>query len=144
MHGIGIVENEIYFAAFVGLDWAEQKRVFTLQSADSPQVEKSELEHPGSGGGLGYGTRATLRRTARRYRTGAGTGALVFMLTKYEHLVLFPVPPAALANYRKSFRFSGAKGDPQDAGLLLDLLIRHRDKLRQIHPDTPERRMLQF
>jgi hypothetical protein len=31
-------------------------------------------------------------------------GPLVFMLTKYEHLVIFPVHPTVLVNYRKSFR----------------------------------------
>jgi hypothetical protein len=35
-------------------------------------------------------------------------GPLVFMLAKYEHLVIFPVHPTTLANYRKSFRPSGA------------------------------------
>jgi hypothetical protein len=55
-------------------------------------------------------------------------GPLVFMLAKYEHLVIFPVHPTTLANYRKSFRPSRAKDDPSDAGLLLDVLMLHRDK----------------
>ena len=71
-------------------------------------------------------------------------GALVFMLTKYEHLVIFPVHPTVLVNYRKSFRPSGAKDDPSDARLLLDILMLHRDKLRRFNPDTPETRTLQF
>jgi transposase len=66
------------------------------------------------------------------------------MLTKYKHLVIFPIHPATLANYRKSFRPSGAKGDPNDAGLLLDLLARHREKLRRINPDITETRTLRF
>jgi Transposase len=71
-------------------------------------------------------------------------GPLVFTLTKYEHLVIFPVHPTTLANYRKSFRPSGAKNDPNDAGLLLDILTLHRNKLRRLNPDTPETRTLQF
>ena len=71
-------------------------------------------------------------------------GPLVFMLTKYEHLVIFPVHPTMLVNYRKSFRPSGAKDDPSDARLLLDILMLHRDKLRRFNPDTPETRTLQF
>src|SRR5215217_8156661 len=66
------------------------------------------------------------------------------MLTKYQHLVIFPVHPTSFVNYRKSFRPSGAKNDPHDAGLLLDILVRHRDKLRQRNPDTTETRTLQF
>jgi hypothetical protein len=49
-------------------------------------------------------------------------GSLVFMLTKYEHLGIFLVHPTVLVNYRKSFRPSGAKADPSDARLLLDIL----------------------
>ena len=71
-------------------------------------------------------------------------GSLLFMLTKYAHLVLFPIHPATSVNYRKGFRPSGAKSDPSDAGLLLDLLVRHREKLRRLDPDTEETRTLQF
>ena len=71
-------------------------------------------------------------------------GPLVFMLAKYDHLVVFPIHPTMLANYRKSFRPSGAKDDPSDAGLLLDVLTLHRNKLRRLNPDTPETRTLQF
>jgi hypothetical protein len=41
------------------------------------------------------------------------------LLAKYEHLVLFPVVPATSAAYRKAFRTSGAKDDPNDTALLL-------------------------
>jgi hypothetical protein len=34
------------------------------------------------------------------------------MLSKYAHLVLFPVHPNTLVNYRKGFRPSGAKNQP--------------------------------
>jgi Transposase len=71
-------------------------------------------------------------------------GSLVFMLTKYAHLVIFPIPPTTSVNYRKGFRPSGAKSDPSDAGMLLDLLVRHREKLRRLDPDTEETRTLQF
>ena len=63
-------------------------------------------------------------------------GAVVAVLSKYAHLVLFPVHPNALAHYRKSFYPSGAKSDPSDAELLLELLVRHRDRLRPLQPDT--------
>ena len=61
-------------------------------------------------------------------------GALVFMLSKYAHLVLFPVHPSTAANYRKSLRPSGAKADPYDASMLLDLLMRHGEQLRRFQP----------
>src|SRR5262245_54467808 len=66
------------------------------------------------------------------------------MLAKYAHLVLFPVHPTTAARYRETFCTSGAKADPSDTASLLDLLLRHRDKLRQLRPDTTETRLLQF
>src|SRR5947209_2023139 len=71
-------------------------------------------------------------------------GSLLFMLLKYEHRVLFPVHPSTLVNYRKGFRPSGAKNDPSDATLLVDLLVRHRERLRRLHPDSEQTRTLQF
>jgi hypothetical protein len=94
---------------------------------------------------LGRGVIAPLRRAAGGYCSIEQVrGALVFMLTKYQDLVIFPVHPSTLANYRKSFRPSGAKGDPHDAGLLLDVLVRHRERLRRIQPDSAATRTFHF
>ena len=71
-------------------------------------------------------------------------GALLAMLTDYEGLVIYPVNPATVAGMRRAFFPSGAKDDPPDAALLLDLLTRHRDRLRPLQPDTVEMRTLQF
>src|SRR5215472_18904128 len=71
-------------------------------------------------------------------------GALLFMLGKYEHLVLYPIHPNTLDHYRKGFYPSGAKSDPGDAALILDLLLKHPERLRPFHPDTVETRTLQF
>jgi Transposase len=70
-------------------------------------------------------------------------GALVFMLSKYEPLHLFPVPPAMSAKMREALYPSGAKDDPRDADLLVDLLLQHRDKLRRLSPDSEATRRVQ-
>jgi transposase len=59
-------------------------------------------------------------------------------------LVLFPVHPKTAAQYRETLCPSGAKSDPSDTASLLDLLQRHREKLRQLRPDTVETRLLQM
>jgi transposase len=140
-----VVESPHGFAAFVGIDWAERKHVFALQNSGPSKVEFGEIEHTPEA------VDAWAMELSQRFGGQSVAvaleqvrGALVFMLAKYEHLVLFPVHPNTLANYRKSFRPSGAKGDPHDAGLLLDLLVRHRERLRCLQPDTPETRTLQF
>jgi hypothetical protein len=38
-------EQEPQFAAFVGIDWADQKHVWCLQAAGSQKRESGELEH---------------------------------------------------------------------------------------------------
>jgi transposase len=59
-------------------------------------------------------------------------GPLVSALQRYEFLVLFPVHPSTLAKYREAFVPSGAKDDPTDAEIALDILLRHPDKLKHI------------
>jgi transposase len=136
---------ETNFAAFIAIDWADQKHVWKLQATGALTRQAGTIDHT---------PEAVEVWAAELHRRFGGQpiaiaveqsrGPLVFMLSKYEHLILFPVHPTTLANYRKSFRPSGAKDDPSDAGLLLDILTRHRDKLRRLNPDTPETRTLQF
>ncbi|MGH9440331.1 MAG: IS110 family transposase, partial [Terriglobia bacterium] len=138
-------DMEKEFAAMIAIDWADQKHAWMLEVPGSSRREGGLMDH----------TPEAVEVWAAELRQRFGgqpvavaleqsRGALVFMLTKYEHLVIFPVHPTVLANYRKSFRPSGAKDDIGDAGLLLDILMLHRDKLRQLDPDTTETRTLQF
>lgn len=136
---------ETEFAALVAIDWADQKHDWILEVPGSPGRQSGVIDHTPES--------VDVWATELRRRFGGqpvavaleqSRGPLVFMLTKYDHLVIFPVHPTLLANYRKSFRPSGAKNDPSDAGLLLDVLGRHRDKLRRLNPDTVETRTLQF
>ena len=69
-------------------------------------------------------------------------GALVFMLGKYEHLHVYPIHPRAAAQFRGALYPSGAKDDPADADLLLDLLVHHRSHLRRLDPDTEQTRLV--
>ena len=135
--------NENEFAAFVGIDWADQKHAWAMQTA-------SGVEH-GFPAHTPEAVEAWAVELGRRFAGRAiavaleqSRGALLFMLTKYVHLVRFPIHPTTLANYRQGFRPSGAKSDPSDADTALELLVRHRDKLRRLNPDTTETRTLQF
>ena len=135
---------ETEFAAFVAIDWADQKHAWALQSGTS-KVETGAIDHTPEAIEV-WATELRMRFGGQLIAVALeqSRGSLVFMLTKYEHLVIFPVHPTVLVNYRKSFRPSGAKDDPSDARLLLDILRLHRDKLRRFDPDTPETRTLQF
>lgn len=116
-----------------------------LQTASSTARQAGTVDHTPEAVAI-WATERRLRFNGQPIAVAVeqSLGPLVFMLTKYEHLIIFPVHPTTLANYRKSFRPSGAKDDPNDAALLLDVLTLHHDKLRQLRPDTPETRTLQF
>ena len=138
-------KQEREFAAFVGIDWADLKHAWALQIPGHRDVERGDLDHTPEA------VEAWAAELASRFggrpiavALEQSRGSLLFMLTKYAHLVLFPVHPTTLADYRKGFRPSGAKSDPSDAGLLVDLLVRHREKLRRLNPDTEQTRTLQF
>lgn len=136
---------ETEFAALVAIDWADQKHAWALQITAGSKIEMGTVDHTPEAIDV-WATELRLRFGGQSVAVALeqSRGSLVFMLAKYEHLVIFPVHPTVLVNYRKSFRPSGAKDDPGDARLLLDVLGLHRDKLRRLNPDTPDTRTLQF
>jgi len=137
--------SEPEWAAFAAIDWADQKNFWRLVPAGSQRYEQGELENTPEA--------VEIWAADLQQRFGGrpialcleqSRGALVYMLTKYPHLVLFPVHPTTAARYRQTFCPSGAKADPSDTASLLDLLIRHRERLRPLQPDTVETRLLHF
>jgi transposase len=133
------------WAALVAIDWADQKHFWRLALADSGQQEQGELENTPEAvdtWAVGLSVRFGGRPIALCLEQSRGS--LVYMLAKYPHLVLFPVHPKTAAQYRETFCPSGAKSDPSDTASLLDLLQRHRERLRQLQPDTSETRLLQL
>jgi transposase len=129
--------------AYIGLDWADERHSVHLQTTDG-RIEHLELEQKPA---VLHEWVAQLQQ-----RFGGGTiavaleqrrGAVIHALLMYDWFVLYPINPKALARYREAFRTSGAKDDPRDSALLLDLVVRHRDQLRAWVPDTVESRKLQ-
>ena len=144
MSEVEFVKQEPQFAAFLAIDWADKKHVWCLQGVGSEKRESGELEHSPEAVEAWVGQ--LCQRFAQRPIAVAleqSRGALVFMLSKYEALHLFPVPSTMAASMREALYPSGAKDDPRDADLLLDLLLQHRDKLRRWLPDTEATRRVQ-
>jgi len=95
------VSQEPHFAAFVGIDWADQKHVWCLQSRDSTKREIGELKHTPEA------VEAWVAQLCQRFGNRPiavaleqSRGSLVFMLAKYEPLHLFPVPSTMSASMR--------------------------------------------
>src|SRR5580658_1081871 len=139
-----VLRQEPEFAALVGIDWADQKHAWCVQAAGTTQRESGEVEHTPEA------VEAWIGQLCQRFgnrpiavAVEQVKGALVFMLSEYEPLHLFPVPPAMSAKVRAALYPSGAKDDPRDADLLVDLLMKHRDKLRRLSPDSEATRRVQ-
>jgi transposase len=101
------------FAAFVGIDWADTSHAVCLQAAGSETRESSVLAHTPEAISAWAGT--------LRHRFGGQ-----------------PI----VAKYREAFTPSRAKDDPSDAELQLELLVKHRDKLQQLSPQSTTMRTL--
>jgi transposase len=133
------------FAAWIGLDWADQFHVLCLQPADGETRETVTLAQ----------TPEALEQWAQQLRQRwegrsvalaleQSKGAVVNALLQYDFLVLYPVNPLAFSQYRKSHKPSGAKTDAADATLLLNFLLERQAELRPLQPDTPATRSLQL
>jgi transposase len=132
------------FAAVVGLDWADAKHDICLQAAGSEKREFSVLEHqPDTIDEWVSTLHARFKGQPIAICLELKKGPLVSALRKYDFLVLFPVNPLTLARYREAFAPSQAKDDPTDAELQLELLLKHRDKLKPLQPQSPTMRALE-
>jgi transposase len=130
------------FTAFVGLDWADAKHDICVQE---PGCEAREFDrfthHPEC---IEEWARAMQQRFGGRIAVALelSKGPIVYALQKYDFFVLFPINPAMLAKYRQAFKPSRAKDDPTDAELALDLLLRHRERLQPLTPQSVPMRKL--
>ena len=137
--------DEPVWAAYVAIDWADQKHLWKIQAAAGGPIESGVLEHTPEAVEV-WATQLATRFSGCPIAVALeqSRGAVVFALSKYSHLHLYPIHPSTLAHFRQALVPSGAKNDPGDTGLLLELLLQHRPRLRRLQPDTEQTRELQF
>jgi transposase len=132
------------FAAYVAIDWGDREHSWALQAAGSQRRETGKFAQTpeaieewaaGLAARFGEGPVAVALEQSR--------GALVCALVRYRHLIIYPIAPVASAGFRNFAAPSGSKSDGQDAGMLLDMLLRHREKFRALRPDDEQTRKLQ-
>jgi transposase len=131
--------------AWIGLDWADQAHEIRLQAVGSAGVESFTVEQKPEA------LHAWVAQLRARFPQGKvavaleqSRGAVIYALMNYDFLLLYPLPPKALARYREAFFSSGAKSDPSDADLLLEMVHRHGDRLRVRQPDDALTRQLRL
>jgi transposase len=138
--------TEIEFAAFVGIDWADQEHAVCLRAAGSSKLEKSTVRQKAEdleNWALGLRDRFGGRPIAVCLEQSRG--ALIYTLMNHDFLVLFPVNPKQSARYREVFSPSGHKDDPFDAETICLFVGEHHSRLRTWRPDdvvTQELRLL--
>jgi len=131
------------YVAYIGIDWADRKHDIALYDCASDSWQESVI--PSRPQDLldwvnllraryGEGRIAVAMEQKR--------GPLLYTLCQYENLVLFPINPRTVANYRKAFQPSRAKSDPVDARLLVELMQKHPDKLERWVAGCPQTRAL--
>ena len=131
------------FAAFIGLDWADAKHDVCLQAAGTEQREFRSLEHsPEESNAWVQTLRTRFNGQPVAVCLELTKGPIVSALRHYDFLVLFPVNPLTVAKYREAFTPSRAKDDPTDAELQVEILLKHRDRLMPLSPQSPTMRAL--
>ena len=131
------------FAAFIGLDWADAKHDICLQATGSAHREFLCLDHrPDAIDAWVQSLRTRFNGQPIAVCLERNTGPIVSALRQYEFLVLFPVNPLTVARYREAFTPSRAKDDPTDAELQVEMLLKHRDTLTPLTPQSPAMRAL--
>jgi transposase len=131
------------YAAYIGIDWADRKHDICLYDPATGTWEVSIIAHTPDA------IKAWVKSLRQRFagqRIAVATelkrGPLIYVLCQFDFLVLYPVNPRTVANYRKAFKLSRAKSDPIDAQILVELLLKHDEKLRAWEPESPEIRAL--
>ena len=129
--------KEEEFAATIGIDWSDKKHDIYILAAGSDKAEYKQIKQ----------TPEAISEWINQLRTRFGgnkiaicleqsRGALINALTNYDFLVLYPINPKSLKKYREAFASSGAKDDPSDGYLLMELVTKHRDKFKPWVPDN--------
>jgi transposase len=130
-------------AAYIGIDWSDRIHDICIYDVVSQTQKSLQLEHRAE---LIEEWVNGLRERYKGQSVAIGLeqkrGPLIYALHKYEFLILYPINPRTVAKYRQAFKPSRAKDDPTDADLLLELLVKHGDKLAAWQPSSPQLRKL--
>jgi transposase len=130
------------FSVLIGLDWANKKHDICLQSTDEStrcfEVIQSSPE----------AIECWIQGVHKRFKGQIAIaleldkGPIVYALQKYDYVTIFPVHPLMLSKYRQVFSPSGAKDDPTDAELALDMMLKYPNKVKPLSVPSSEMRKL--
>jgi len=135
------MQNE--HAAFIAIDWADQKHAFSLQVAGQNKRQTGTLEQkPEVIGPWVAELRERFGGRPVAVAVEQSRGALISALLDYDFITIYPIHPVTVARFREAFKSSGAKSDPLDTDQIMQILTKHLELLRPLNPDTEETRLL--
>ena len=139
MNPLSVSPESLPVAAWVGLDWADQQHVICLYEVATGQSTVSRLEQKPEA------LRDWLSQLRQRFGGAPvaivleqARGAVIYALLSADFVLLYPVNPQSLASYRKAYAPSGAKSDPADAVLLMEMVRNSPERFRPWKPDDAD------
>ena len=132
--------------AWIVVDWADQKHDVSVYDVRTGQEEGYEIRHTPEA------LQEWLGELRSRYGEDGnvavvleqGRGGLLNALMGCEFLVLYPINPKAMSNYREALYGSGAKSDPVDAQLMRDMVRQNPTRFQAWRPDDVGTRSLRL
>lgn len=138
------MNQKVDYAAVIGLDWEDKEHDVCILSSEG-DIKCMQLEQdPEAIAAWVNQLRVQFNGRSVAVCIEQSRGALIYALMVYDFLVLFPINPKQLSDYRAALYPSGSKSDPNDAELLARFLRDHIDKLRPWRPDDANTRSLRF
>ncbi len=131
------------FAVLIGIDWADTKHDICEMPIGGKSCQFSVISSKPKS--IHDWARSLINRYPDKPVAVAcelKKGPLIYALSQYRHITIFPINPSTVAKYRKAFTNSGAKNDPSDAFIQTEILEYHMDKLQPINPESPDVRAL--
>lgn len=132
------------FAAYIGIDWADNNHDICEIARGSSQSQHSIIKHHPED--IHHWAMSLLKRYHGELIAVAcelRKGPLINALRQYEHLVIFPINPTTVAKYRKAFANSGSKSDVMDASIQTEILLLHPERLTPLKVEKKDIRILE-
>jgi transposase len=139
------MNDEKQIVAWIGVDWADEDHKVWEYNVGTGGKDNYAVAHSAE----------SLQEWVRQLRTRYGgrrvavvleqaRGGLVYALMGTDFIVIYPVNPQSLAQYRKALYPSGAKSDPADAELLGEMVRQNPGRFRTWVPGDAQTRTLQL
>ncbi len=131
------------FSALIGIDWADKKHDICEMPAATSDYQFSVISSkPQALHDWALSLKQRYPGKPVAIACELKKGPLIYALSRYKHITIFPINPSTVARYRKAFAQSGAKNDPTDAFIQTEILMLHMDKLTPIQAESADVRVL--